>query len=791
MVYVRRIGSVMLYALLFFLVFSADFYITDTSLGPSWQNAYNYFAKSDIAFGREVAFTYGPLSWLALKAFDTELFWGKTSFWLAMAAVSVVLLYLLRRASGTLAAALVFLGLVLALKLDSFFISLVVLAYSLLIRYSESDKRWYLPFLFGMCGVFGVLALTKFTMFVTVAIAIVLLAGYYCLKRQFTNLVALAGFYTLALCLLWTAVAGQAPKDLFIFIMNSLEVSGGYTMGMSRYGNPASIPAAGLCVALLLLIAPKTPFMSWRKQIGTLFIYGDMVITVFLAWKLGFVRHNMREPMFFAFLVVASGIVLGAAPAYEGSLQPERERWRKLGRVLTSPWLRKGVLILFLCIACFMHGSIKYGEHFPRAFLSEKIDELKRNAGLLLSPGRLQALKSDLEHQQAAAIAQYRLDKTKSRVGNETVDVYSFNQNYAIYNGLHWTPRPVFQSYSAYTSKLLKANEAAIAGNGPSYVLSLIQAIDGRFPMADDSLWLAQLLHRYAVVDEEGPFLLFQRKAEREMPELALLAEDEVSWDVPYQLEPSKQLSYLRLEINENVLGNVRSALFKPPLVFIEVTLEDGSKKEFRIIPAMAGEPFLLSPLVENNDDLLFALTGSSRKRVTEFRLSTTGPAYFQSAIRMKLYSDSLMEESLNPLEFMFRGISNRTPVDVVLEHPLETQMWENKKAILFHPNGLLRFNLEPTDSSVSVEVGLLPEVKAAGKSDGVTFYLESFDAGKQAWTTLNSVFVDPSDERASWQLQANQLQRTGSRQLRLRVDTGAHNDSSYDWAVIREIAFH
>ncbi|WP_338552543.1 hypothetical protein [Paenibacillus sp. KS-LC4] len=802
MVYARRICWVMLYVLLFLFVCSVDFQITDTTLDPSWRNAYNYFAKSDFSFGTEIVFTYGPLSWLTLRAFDAELFWGKTSFWLVMAAVSVVMLGLFRRASGTLAAGLVFLGLVLTLSLDSFFISTVVLAYTLLIMYSQSDNRFYIPLLFGVCGIFGVLALTKFTLFVTVGIAIVLLSCYYCFKRQFIHLLAIAGFYSLTLFALWTVAADQAPHHLFIYIINALEVSRGYT-AMSRYGDPASILAVVLCLTLLGLVTPKTPFISWRKHIGTLFIYGYILIITFLVWKLGFIRHNVREPMFFAFIAVVSGVVLGAARlSFKETLQLERERWEKLFKVktesgkelvlvLTSPWFFKGGLIIVLCVAFFMFGSIKYRDHFPQAFLSEKIYELKRNAGRLLIPGSMQALKSDLENQQAATISQYRLDKIKSIVGNETVDVYGFNQNYAIFNGLNWTPRPIFQSYSAYTSKLLKANEAAIIENGPAFVLLQIQTIDGRFPTADDSLWLTQLLHRYSIVDEESPFLLFQKREERETPELALVHEGEVGWGVPYHLKPSEQLSYISLDINENVLGKARSALFKPPLVFIEVTLEDGMNKVFRIIPAMVGELFLLSPLVENNDDLLSALSGLSQKHVTQLKLSTTNPAYFQSGIHLKLYSESLIEGAFNPWEFALKGISNRTPVDAVLEHPLEKRIWGNEQAVLFHPNGQLLFNLEPTDHSVSVEVGLLPEVKAAGKSDGVTFYLESFDPNNQAWTTLNRIFIDPSDDRLSRQLQANQLQRLGSERLRLRVDAGANNDSTYDWAVIRDIVFH
>ena len=48
----------------------------------------------------------------------------------------------------------------------------------------------------------------------------------------------------------------------------------------------------------------------------------------------------------------------------------------------------------------------------------------------------------------------------------------------------------------------------------------------------------------------------------------------------------------------------------------MEVELDEGSKREFRFIRGMASEGFLVSPLVENNADVVDLLSGENEKKV-------------------------------------------------------------------------------------------------------------------------------------------------------------------------------
>jgi len=80
--------------------------------------------------------------------------------------------------------------------------------------------------------------------------------------------------------------------------------------------------------------------------------------------------------------------------------------------------------------------------------------------------------------------------------------------------GLNYRPRPVFQSYTAYTPWLLQQNllyyESPAA---PQYVFARLQPIDSRYIPQEDGLLLSELPRRYSVVHRKKDYVLLHRKA--------------------------------------------------------------------------------------------------------------------------------------------------------------------------------------------------------------------------------------------------------------------------------------
>jgi hypothetical protein len=78
-----------------------------------------------------------------------------------------------------------------------------------------------------------------------------------------------------------------------------------------------------------------------------------------------------------------------------------------------------------------------------------------------------------------------------------SVDVYPLSQTVALAPSLTCRPRPIFQSYSAYTPKLAEMNAAYLRSNrAADHILFDVWTIDGRFAAQDDSLSWPELLTR-------------------------------------------------------------------------------------------------------------------------------------------------------------------------------------------------------------------------------------------------------------------------------------------------------
>ena len=80
-----------------------------------------------------------------------------------------------------------------------------------------------------------------------------------------------------------------------------------------------------------------------------------------------------------------------------------------------------------------------------------------------------------------------------------SADVYPLSQTAVLASGLTCQPRPVFQSFSAYTPKLAEMSAAHLRSERvPDHILFDVWSIDDRFAARDDSLSSPDLEDRCA-----------------------------------------------------------------------------------------------------------------------------------------------------------------------------------------------------------------------------------------------------------------------------------------------------
>jgi hypothetical protein len=229
-----------------------------------------------------------------------------------------------------------------------------------------------------------------------------------------------------------------------------------------------------------------------------------------------------------------------------------------------------------------------------------------------------------------------------------SVDLYPYLLSVIDAYGLPYAPRPVCQSYLAYTAELSEKNARALRGPGaPDAVLFDVLPIDGRYPALEDARSWPELLARYEVKDEAGAFLVLERAPRPRRVTLVPIGHVDAR-NAEFVPVPEDAPVWVEIDLAPNLRAQLAGALWKPPEVTMTVTLAGSGETPlppFRVIPSVARGGFLLSPCVQDRRE--FARLARSRgglaasldpKRVTSLEVSTVLPSFFGPTIGFTFY---------------------------------------------------------------------------------------------------------------------------------------------------------
>ncbi|HXN34749.1 MAG TPA: hypothetical protein VN877_01165, partial [Opitutaceae bacterium] len=218
-------------------------------------------------------------------------------------------------------------------------------------------------------------------------------------------------------------------------------------------------------------------------------------------------------------------------------------------------------------------------------------------------PSMLDQWSGELRSAETAAY----LPRINAAVGSGSVDLVSFDQGLVLMNELNYAPRPVFQSYSAYTPMLSALNaEFYRSPSAPKFVMWHQESIDARFPTTEDAQLLLELPRGYVTELEEGGYLLLRRVREipDHPPRRQLLSERQAGLgDLVAVPPPGRGPIWLQVIMRPSALGSLRAALYKPAQMRIRAVDSGGNHTEWRMLPDVAGDGFLLSPLLATTSD--------------------------------------------------------------------------------------------------------------------------------------------------------------------------------------------
>lgn len=578
-----------LLAAAFVAVFVAMLWFPEPSpwrlMDDSWSLALGQFMHTRAQAGVDYAFTYGPLGYLSVPQLFPWLFslryvWA-IAFALAAAAILVRFVRLLP--SAWVQAAWLWMSFAVVPRSEARFpLLLVVAALTHLLK-----GAWSVPRLIATAGLFATLGLIKFT-YLAVAGALVLLlpAGAPRARRR-RVLATLSCAGALAGGALWLA-AGQSLANFPRYLATSLSLARGYSGAMSTVGPPSELTVALLVLVGLALGAAFRP-SAWRSPRARVALC-VMAVGLFMCWKEGFVRPDPTHvAVFFTYAALAAPMIAAV-----------------LSASVAGTGLPAGAALVLVSVGSL--ATVCAVEHTtPERFVTAAAS--RENAGrsldILLRPGRLAAEGNRV---WLSEVAEWNLPRVRARVGAEPVDVFSVDQVIAIYNNFNWRPRPVFQSYSAYTADLAQLNAAFYRSpRAPRFVLTRWISIDQRFPAADDGPALLELLRRYRPVLAERDYVLLEH-----LPDASIPAESSVTL-VRRQLRFGETLQVpmggdglvtLAAKVTPTWRARLGQLLFRAPRVGLNIEREGRPSVRYELIPDVASVPFLLDPLIEGDGDV-------------------------------------------------------------------------------------------------------------------------------------------------------------------------------------------
>ncbi len=232
-----------------------------------------------------------------------------------------------------------------------------------------------------------------------------------------------------------------------------------------------------------------------------------------------------------------------------------------------------------------------------------------------------------------------------------TVDIYPWGGASLLVSGLRYTPRPVVQSYMAWTPRLLELDRDFVRDRGPeTIVVGSLASIDGHFGLLDDSLSWPEILRRYDPTPASG---IFRRRCAPR----GLTAQPPLRVRLPagQKLALPDGMLWCRVEARKTPASRLAALVTRPPTLLMRL---DG--QAYGVNPAVLQAGFLLSPTVETPDDLAALMLGRAMRapRTVTFEGEGFEPEFSVAVDRLQLTPAS--DVSYQNLVMMFSARSSR-----------------------------------------------------------------------------------------------------------------------------------
>lgn len=580
------------------------------SLDPSWASTLNYVNIKELLWGKDFAFTFGPLSYLI-----TRVGWGNNAidfilFDLFCSVNFFILFYSSYINSKHKVFCLVFI-LCVALILPHFLGGLsafVLLAFLLFWIKKSLSTESHLPYIFQTI----ILVLLFYIKFNTGLISFFLFYSAILFRLIFyRKKILFYSFYLFLPLVLIYITSFILRVSLYGYIQSAFYFVSGYNEIMYLKTNFDAVYFSVLLSVSIIAGLLVYYFYKEGKQniLNNLILLMLFTVPSFVLFKQCFVRadeSHIREFFFIFPLILFSST-----------------------NFLEKINIRVSSLLIFLVIAISVYFV---NDMSPSAFSSvEKINKNKYISGIINFTPTSSFKLFPNENQ----IPQ----KIKNYINQSSVDAYPWYSQLLLENKLNFTPRPVFQSYAAYTAKLAELNFNHYSSeSAPKYVIYDYLSIDNRYPLFDEPKLNLLLSKNYTCKDtfvlNDRKYLVLERYSTKK---IKFIQTSEYAMNIHSELIP-KENTYYKVSIYRNLMGNIVSLATHAPVVNLEIKCTDGTVRSYRTSKSLLESGIFSTYLVEDINDFSNLMNESEqiKKSISAYYFVPEDFSLFKDKIRIK-----------------------------------------------------------------------------------------------------------------------------------------------------------
>ncbi len=606
-------------------------------LDVSWQMTMNYALIHKMVWGKDVIFNYGPLAFLS-----TRLSWEISKWTFIVFDLFLLLNYFF-----------VFADFLKRTTNKPLAVIILVIIPLLIEPFIGADLAWLILFfiIYWMYKTFydqHYVYLTILTLLVILAFYIKMNTGLIAVIFLIAHLVnlRLAGkidlvklLYVLVLfSVLITLSSFLLHVSILSYIHGGSEMIKGYNAVMYLNENHAGVEnSLSIMFYIMLLLLLFRLFITFKnKDYSRILFLLVSIVYIFSLQKQSVLRNDVQH--LYEYFSFAPLILLC---------------WHPLANKKIEKMILSLTLIIFI-FALFITSKNKN--------LLATISNRYKGPFVYMNNIKHYNDNNMLNQKDKRYIPQRVLDK----ILHNTVDIFPWDDAYLLENNLNYSPRPIPQSYAAFTEDLEQANYNFYASKAPEFVIYDYDAIDERYPFNDESLVNMFIGNNYTCVDtftsNERMRLVLQKKAVINPVQLNMWKKENIN--ITHSI-PTDHASFLKLDINYTLSGFLKSFWGKTPPIKITYQAIDGQSLTCKTSKELLKTGIFAGNIITDNNEFRTFITSHETLQPVKEILLEMDSNYYRTTGNVEFYNKVAYKNDTNLITLNYRDLVSQNPNQV------------------------------------------------------------------------------------------------------------------------------